>query len=277
MLTRIITSLVGVAIMTPIMWFSDTYVFSAVLAFFIAVALYEMFACLGLKNKPYLTGPAYLGGIAMPFVCKQAGNFYAISSIVCGVAFMYLIYIMFCAVVFHKTCDIKMLSLCFVFVMYIVGGISSVQLLRNMTQGIYALIFVFLTAWVTDIFAYFTGKFLGKHKLCETVSPKKTIEGSLGGIVFCAIVCLIYSFIIFEDKTNIGGYIFVFFVSVFLSVIAQLGDLVMSLLKRHFGLKDFGKIFPGHGGVLDRFDSIIAVAPVLLIILLVTNSLVSYM
>lgn len=276
MLTRIITSLIGVALMTPVMWFSDTYVFPIVLAFFIAVALYEIFACLNLKTKFYLTVPAYILGIAMPFICKYMREFNNFSSFVFAVIFIYLIYLLFCAVIFHKTCDVKTLSMCFMFVIYIIAGISSMQLLRELPNGVFALIPVFLTAWVTDIFAYFTGKLIGKHKLCEAISPKKTIEGSIGGIFFCILVCLIYAVIIFENKGNFLGYIFVFFVSIILSVISQLGDLVMSLIKRKFGIKDFGKLFPGHGGVLDRFDSIIAVSPTLLIILLVVNSITNF-
>ena len=147
------------------------------------------------------------------------------------------------------------------------------QLLRNLPTGILAVISVILAAWVTDIFAYFTGKLVGKHKLCETISPKKTIEGSIGGTVFCAIIFIIYSIIIFNETTPIYAYMFMVTVSVVLSVVSQIGDLTMSLIKRKFGVKDFGSLFPGHGGVLDRFDSLIAVAPVFLIIVLVAKIL----
>lgn len=148
------------------------------------------------------------------------------------------------------------------------------QLLKNLPDGLIAVFAVILAAWITDIFAYFTGKLFGKHKLCEAISPKKTIEGSIGGVVFCVIIFTLYSLIIFNKSTPIHGYIFMIIASLILSVIAQIGDLSMSLIKRKFGIKDFGSLFPGHGGVLDRFDSILAVAPVFLIIVLVANYII---
>lgn len=274
MLVRVITGIVGVAFMIPIMWFSDTYVFTAALAFFTLVALYEIFSCIKLRGKLYITIPTYIIGIAMPFICKYVGDLNRIFAIACGAIFGYLVYIMFCAVAFHKNCDIESLVMCFVFVIYIIGGFTTMQLLRDLPDGILALIAVILAAWVTDIFAYFTGKLFGKHKLCESISPKKTIEGSVGGLIFCAIAFVIYSFIIFKESTPIHGYWFMIAVSIILSFIAQIGDLAMSIIKRKYGIKDFGSLFPGHGGALDRFDSIIAVAPAFLIIVLVANYII---
>ena len=111
--------------------------------------------------------------------------------------------------------------------------------------------------------------FFGKHKLIPEISPKKTIEGSIGGIVFCSAFYVLYGFIIstFADTVNVSGgqYAVLAVVGIIISVVAQIGDLTMSQIKRKFGVKDYGKIMPGHGGVLDRFDSIIAVAFVLII------------
>ena len=126
-------------------------------------------------------------------------------------------------------------------------------------NGKYIYLLIFMGAWVTDIFAYFTGVFFGKHKLIEDVSPKKTIEGSIGGIVFCAISYVVLGLItdaFFGCQANL---IFLAISGIIMAVIAQVGDLIMSVIKRHYGIKDYGKIFPGHGGMLDRFDSILAV------------------
>ena len=274
MLVRVITSLIGVAVMTPIMWFSDTYVFPLALAFFSLMALIAVFSCIKLRGKLFITLPTYIIGVAMPFLCKYVGELYKISAILFGAIFIYLLYLMFCAVIFHKRCDLSTLSVCFILVIYVIGGFSCMQVLRGLPDGILAVISVILAAWVTDIFAYFTGKLIGKHKLCETISPKKTIEGSIGGIVFCAIVFVIYALIIFNGSTPTYAYVFMVLVSIVLSVVAQIGDLTLSLFKRRFGIKDFGTLFPGHGGVLDRFDSIIAVAPVFLIIILFANYII---
>lgn len=271
MLIRLLTSFIGIAVMIPIMWFSNTYLFPAAVAFMIVIGLYEIFSCLGFNKKLYITIPAYLIGAIMPFVSKYLEEFDIISPIICLVFFLYLLYLMFGAVLFHKSYDIKSIAIGYVFVIYIICGMTSIQMLRNLPYGLLTVIPVFLAAWITDIFAYFTGRFLGKHKLCETISPKKTVEGSIGGLIFCVSSFIVYSIIFFNIK-SVSAFIFVALVGAVLSIVAQLGDLTMSLIKRQFGIKDFGKLFPGHGGVLDRFDSIIAVAPLLLMIILISQS-----
>jgi phosphatidate cytidylyltransferase len=115
---------------------------------------------------------------------------------------------------------------------------------------------VFITAFATDTFAYFTGVFIGKTKLCPNISPKKTIEGSVGGILGCIISSGIFAS--FVAPQMIIHCLILGFIG---SIVAQLGDLTASMFKRYVGIKDYGKIMPGHGGVLDRFDSILFTAP----------------
>ena len=120
---------------------------------------------------------------------------------------------------------------------------------------------VFIIAFGTDIFAYFTGMLLGKHKLCPTLSPKKTIEGAVGGMVGAMVFSLLFGNFFLEP-----GHAFnIHFILMTLigSVISQLGDLSASAFKRQMGIKDYGKLIPGHGGILDRFDSVLFVAPYL--------------
>ena len=105
----------------------------------------------------------------------------------------------------------------------------------------------------------------GKHKLIPDVSPKKTVEGSIGGIVFCVLSMVLYGIII-ENLAGINANLLVFAVAgLFASIVSQVGDLSMSVIKRTYGIKDYGKLFPGHGGVLDRFDSVLAVSVVTLV------------
>ena len=153
---------------------------------------------------------------------------------------------------------------------YIICGFSSIQLLRELSSYIYLLVFV--GAWITDIFAYFTGMLFGKHKLCEAVSPKKTVEGSIGGTLFCALAFVVFGFITLNKNAEIWKYLILAASGLIISAVSQIGDLSMSLIKRHYGIKDFGKIFPGHGGMLDRFDSIIAVSIVLFILISTLNT-----
>lgn len=121
---------------------------------------------------------------------------------------------------------------------------------------------IFIIAFLTDTFAYFSGYLFGKRKLAPKISPKKTIEGSIGGIIGSTFFVLVFFHIINNDIKLI--YLLLGIIG---SISSQIGDLKASLIKRSVGIKDFGKIMPGHGGVLDRFDSIIFTAPIVYIFL----------
>lgn len=146
-------------------------------------------------------------------------------------------------------------------VLYISLLLSSVLLISKEPNNI-AIWLVFITAWGTDTFAYFSGYFFGKRKLCPTISPKKTIEGSIGGILGSTLLSIIFGYFFLKDHL-----IAVALIGVLGSIVAQLGDLSASLIKRYTGIKDFGNLMPGHGGVLDRFDSILFTAPTIYFIL----------
>ena len=129
------------------------------------------------------------------------------------------------------------------------------------SHGIFFILFAAFGACMTDVFAFFVGSFLGKHKLCPKISPKKTIEGAIGGVLGCVLASLIlYAvFVNFVFETESANYVVVTLMAVFLSLVSMCGDLTASVIKRNFEIKDFGKLIPGHGGILDRFDSIIFV------------------
>ena len=129
--------------------------------------------------------------------------------------------------------------------------------------GKYLVWYIIFGACFTDIFAYFIGCKFGKHKLCPEISPKKTVEGAIGGIFGCIISLLVYTFAL-NKLCNFGiNYISIGAIAVFVSIFAQLGDLVASSIKRNAKIKDFGNLLPGHGGVLDRIDSILFVSPII--------------
>jgi len=125
----------------------------------------------------------------------------------------------------------------------------------NFSRGNIYVWLIFIIAFMTDTFAYFTGYLFGKHKLIPKVSPKKTVEGSVGGILGSTLICLVFGYFF-----NIDLKVIVF-LGFFGSIVAQFGDLFASSIKRYVGIKDYGKLIPGHGGILDRFDSVILVAP----------------
>lgn len=115
---------------------------------------------------------------------------------------------------------------------------------------------ILLTAFGSDIFAYFTGMLIGKHKLCPSLSPKKTIEGAIGGVVGSALLSTLFGFLF--AKQYLVHFIII---GVLASPVSMLGDLTASAYKRHMGIKDYGDLIPGHGGIMDRFDSVLFTAP----------------
>lgn len=124
-------------------------------------------------------------------------------------------------------------------------------LMRNLFNGIYFIWWVFITTWACDTGAFFTGIFFGKNKLAPNISPHKTIEGSVGGILFSIAASIIYTRLILPEIVFFDSLAVGFLIGVF----SQIGDLSASLIKRYCNIKDFSKIIPGHGGILDRFDS----------------------
>ncbi len=135
-------------------------------------------------------------------------------------------------------------------------GISFNQLVNIRISSLSYFLFLILITIITDSFAFIIGKFVGKHKMCPTVSPNKTWEGFVGGLVFATAICSILYASIFDFTGNILLLVLVIMI---LSVLAQMGDLVFSSIKRYFGIKDYSNLIPGHGGILDRLDSILFV------------------
>lgn len=132
-------------------------------------------------------------------------------------------------------------------------------------NGLFYMILVFIAAWGCDTGAYFIGYFFGKHKMAPDISPKKTVEGAIGGIVTDMLI-MIVACIIFQNVTgNKANIPLIVGITPFLAFAGMMGDLIFSYIKRDCGIKDYGKIMPGHGGILDRFDSVIAVAPLMYI------------
>ena len=138
--------------------------------------------------------------------------------------------------------------------------------------GEYIYLIVFIGAWMTDTFAYFSGVLFGrggKHKLIPDVSPKKTVEGAIGGTVFCIAFFIGYGALLNHLTQYDISLVLLAFAGLLSAFVSMIGDLSMSVIKRTYGIKDYGKILPGHGGVMDRFDSVMAVSTILLILSLV--------
>ena len=179
---------------------------------------------------------------------------------------LFIIFYVGLLMIFIEDFSIKRFGRVFVVILYPAVGFAAISWLRDI--DIYHIGFLFMITIFTDVFAYIFGVKYGKHRLAVKISPKKSIEGSIGGTVFALILTMLYLYlldidVIGEINLNIGISIVLI---IFLSMIGQIGDLIASKLKREFGIKDFSQIFPGHGGVMDRFDSAIFAAIVLLLI-----------
>ncbi len=169
-----------------------------------------------------------------------------------------LCYMMLSVLKHGKTDFSKIYSAAFI-TLYISLFMSFIILLRN-DVGRYGVMAVFVFSWITDTGAYFTGSFLGKHKLAPELSPKKTVEGAIGGVVLTVIAAGVYMAIMKHFWSVDIHWLFLIAAAIG-AVLAEIGDLAASAVKRSCNVKDFGWIFPGHGGMLDRFDSVVFIAP----------------
>ena len=267
MKTRIITAVIAICLLVPILIFSETPALPIMLSLCSVIAIYEMMACIGQKKSLVLTVPLYLYAAGFPFLLRYAADpalVRQVTVVVCLVTSLYFFAVLTFSHGKYKLADI---AIAFMTAFYIIAGFNAILFLHDYEpSGRYVYLAVFIGAWVTDTFAYFCGMLFGrggKHKLIPDVSPKKTVEGSIGGIVFCILAMVIFGIIINSIADLRANYIVLIGAGLLASIVSQIGDLCMSVIKRTYGIKDYGKLFPGHGGVLDRFDSVLAVAIVL--------------
>lgn len=258
MKTRIISGLVGVALAVIVLLLHKTFVFPLVLAALICIALYELYQagdCL--KSCPISVCAGFVMGVLTPFM-----QFYGNSAARVGITFLCVVAMFIEMVLFHHR--VKYEKSFFVIAVTVLVTTSLSMLALLMQAGDFGLIYVLLalcSAWIADTGAYFTGTFLGKHKLCPEISPKKTIEGFFGGVVADVIFMVILGLIYAGLSDYHVHLLWLIFAAMLCSVVSVLGDLSASILKRQVDIKDFGNIMPGHGGVMDRFDSVLFTVP----------------
>ena len=270
---RLITAVIAFFVLLPVLIFSDYFIFPLGRAFCAVLSVWEMFTCVGLKNAWLFTAPMYVIGAAFPFLIRYLPDKSLLAPIALCAAVVWTLYAFTVLIFTHGRYSLEAVFVASLSLFYIFVGFNAILFIHDCEPGGKYLYYVcFLGAWITDIFAYFCGRAFGKHKLIPDVSPKKTVEGSIGGTVFCILVMVIYGIVVEALVPQITANILIFAVAgVFVAVVSQIGDLSMSLIKRRYGVKDYGVIFPGHGGMLDRFDSVIAVAAMLMVFSLFFN------
>ena len=279
---RVITGICIGAVCIPILVFSEYIVYPIFLGLLSVMAVWELLRVLGCHKLLKVALPSYLMSGVLPVLAYK--DFFPHSKhaeyllIVAVAVFAYLLYLAAVCVFERETyfkkdrstkrniVDFSKIASVFMAVTYITVSFSAMSLTRYIENGKYVFALVFIAAWTCDIFAYFTGRLFGKHKLAPHLSPKKTVEGSIGGIVFAIISCSLYGFIVNKVTGLRPNYIILSVIGLALSVFSQVGDLFASLIKREYGVKDYSKMMPGHGGVMDRFDSILSISSILLVI-----------
>ena len=269
MRTRIITGVVAIALLLPILIFSDMIVLDIALSACCLISVFEILKCVGTVKKLWLSIPLLVLSPLTVLAIRPLQNTEgapALSSVAFAVIMAVTLYLLAVMVFSKNQVSVEDISVSGFLTIYITAALSAIILLRDANHGAYTYLLIFIGAWVTDTFAYFTGMLFGKHKLIPEISPKKTIEGSIGGTLCCGGAFVLVGYIVNVWKGVESNLLLLFAYGLVIAIVSQIGDLCMSAIKRRYDIKDFGKIFPGHGGMLDRFDSILAVSVALLLL-----------
>jgi len=252
---RVITTVIGIPIVLLLIYEGKfLFLLSVIcLAVFGLKELNQIF----LQMNYHLPRLLFSSGILYPllayfFPCEQDGSF-LFAGLIC-LLLLHMAVMMFCFPRFK----IGEIAVSFLGGCYFSLLITHLILIRNIAgNGFYYLLLVFILTWSCDIGAYCTGQLLGQHALCPTVSPGKTVEGAVGGVLFCFLAAIVFQLI----YPHLFSYPIIIMLGIITGIVAQIGDLVESSLKRLGKIKDSGELFPGHGGILDRFDSLLFSAP----------------
>ena len=286
MRTRIISGAVGVLLLSAVLYFHETIVLPIAVAAIIAVMLFELLRAVKMEKCIPVLLASEICGIAMPFIYsffyfweeKEKGVWIETKDGSITIAAFALT--LLCAFVIfitwlrkHKEIRYEQVFFVLAVMVFVPNAMTTMVRIDRMfpeNGGLFYLVMGLCGAWIADTGAYFSGVALGKHKLCPEISPKKTIEGLVGGILTTAIVYAV-AFSIYEGGFELKTAIIAFVTGAVCAVIGTVGDLSASMVKRQIGFKDYGKIMPGHGGLMARFDSVLFVLPTFYVFLNIMN------
>jgi len=260
MKVRIISAIIGIAIFFAVLAAPPTvfYIFVLLIA---ATAIYELYNATGiLKIKPLaasgIFGVGICAALGAAHICDNVMLYEAALIIMSG-----YVGIIFTLMVFrHEEVDTKTAATAFFGTFFIALLYSYIFALRDGEYGLYMIICLFAATWSADGGAYFAGVFFGKHKLAPVLSPKKTVEGAIGGVAASALAMVLYSTVLgmCDIERNAPALIFT---GIVCAILGPVADIATSAIKREYNIKDYGNLIPGHGGALDRFDSVLLTAP----------------
>lgn len=265
MKTRLISSAVGIIIGITIVFLSDTVVLPIAVSAIIIIMLNELFSANKCTYSKSITAVCYIFAVFNSF-----SYFFEILAPYRSAIAALGIFIIFASYINGHN-EIKFEHIFFMIAATSLITYSMCCLIELHSHEIFGKFYIVLSlcaAWIADSGAYFAGTFLGKHKLCPKISPKKTVEGFIGGLltngIFMVIISMVYHKIRFPEYVDFVvnfDYLKLFILGIICAVLGTLGDLSASIIKRQCNIKDYGNIMPGHGGLLDRFDSVLFVIP----------------
>lgn len=261
---RFTSAVVGLLILGVVIFFYSTVVLNLAVSVIAVMAVDELIAAAGYTRNRPLSFAALLFAGLIPFF----GTFFEMG-LLTPVCFLFALYLFCLFLKQHDTLKIEQLSYVLFVTLVVPLALTTFVYMRDFFGeeiGMYGAVMVLVGAWISDTGAYFFGLAFGKHKLAPGISPKKTVEGAVGGVVtaLAAQVLAAWVYAAYLSWTGTSAevnYLAVILVSPVLSVLSIIGDLSASVIKRQFGIKDFGAVMPGHGGVMDRFDSVLMVIP----------------
>lgn len=255
--TRLLSSIVLVVLMVAAILAGNTF-FAVFFLVISLVGMMELYRIFGL-HKSILGFVGYALAIGYDMAVFWENDIWAEIFLIGGLMAVMTVYVS----LFPKYNSSQVMVTYFGFV-YVAVMLSFVFRIRMMQDGFYLIWLVFICSWINDTCAYCVGMLMGKHKMTPKLSPKKTIEGAVGGVVGTAIVGAIYGHFLMQGRAGFAHPEMACAIACALAaVLSIIGDLAASAIKRNYNIKDYGNLIPGHGGILDRFDSVIFTAPVI--------------
>lgn len=268
MLKRSISSIIAVSILATVMIINNKLLYNVSVAIISIIGILEFYNAMKSKNYKPITSLGYIASallIGIGYISKETLN-----AILALILPLILLIAFICSILSKIKINITDIAITITGIIYVTYLSSFLIYTKQMPNGDYFIWYILGGAWFTDIFAYLVGITIGKHKFSE-ISPKKSIEGCIGGIIGCAVFYLVYTYYLNTIDIELS-YIIMLTLGIIVSIISQIGDFAASSIKRYCNIKDFGNLMPGHGGILDRFDSILFVAPVVYTFLSIINS-----
>ena len=258
---RITSALLGFPLVVLVLTLGNKYVVDVFLAIIAAIAMQEYLNAISKDSKP-IRWIGYISCIliALIHIGPEKLDSLVIENFNMLIIPILLLILFTTIIVTDMKINFKDISYTLFGIIYVITCISFIAQIRGMENGRYLVWFAIIAAWGTDTFAYIIGKRFGKHKFSE-VSPKKSIEGCIAGIVGAVIIALIYTYAINMVNEFNYSYLYVTIFTIILSIIGQIGDFAASSIKRYVDVKDYSNLIPGHGGMLDRIDSLMFLAP----------------